>query len=345
MIIVRTPLRVSFFGGGTDHPSWFGRPEPGGVLSTSIDKFVYIQLRKLPAVFDFNYRVAWGMLEEVKSIAEIQHPVVRAVLEHYGPDKESGYEVIYNADLPSRSGLGSSSAFTVSMLHAFLGDHGKLCSKRFLATEAIRVEQELLSEPVGSQDQIAAAYGGLNRIDFEPDGSFRVSPIRMTQKRRAQLEGRLMMFFTGFIRSASAVELSKIKEFDNRQAEMHRLYEMVSEGQAILEDESRSLDDFGRLLHEGWMNKRALSTEVSSPAIDRAYDAARAAGALGGKLLGAGGGGFLLVYAPPEKKAAVIAALGAMAHVPIKMEREGTSIVLYAPELDDNYETATARFV
>lgn len=345
MIIVRTPLRVSFFGGGTDHPSWFGRPAPGAVLATSIDKFIYIQLRKLPAVFEFNYRVAWGMLEEVKSIAEIQHPVVRAVLEHYGPDEEFGYEVIYNADLPSRSGLGSSSAFTVSMLHAFLGDHGKLCSKRYLAAEAIRVEQELLHEVVGSQDQITAAYGGFNRIDFEPDGTFRVSAVRMSQTRRLQLENRLVMFFTGFTRSASGVEVMKVRDFDKRQNEMRGLYDMVGEGQAILEDDNRSLDDFGRLMHDGWMLKRSLAKEVSNSFVDDAYEAALSAGAIGGKLLGAGGGGFLMMYVPPEKKAAVIAAMGKMAHVPIKMEREGTSIVLYAPELDDNYQNATARFV
>ncbi|MDX2275825.1 MAG: hypothetical protein NW206_10280 [Hyphomonadaceae bacterium] len=345
MIIVRTPLRVSFFGGGTDHPSWFGRPAPGAVLATSIDKFIYVQLRKLPAVFDFNYRVAWGMLEEVKSISEIQHPVVRAVLQHYGPDEQSGFEVIYNADLPSRSGLGSSSAFTVSMLHAFLGDHGKLCSKRFLAAEAIRVEQELLKETVGSQDQITAAYGGLNRIDFDPDGSFRVSPVRITHVRRAQLEARLVMFFTGFTRSASSVEVKKVENFSKREAQLRRMYELVGEGQAILEDDSRPLDDFGRLLHDSWMQKKSLAAEVSNEVVDQAYDAALKAGALGGKLLGAGGGGFLMVYAPPEKRQAVITALSSMVHVPIKMERDGTSVVLYAPELDDNYETSAARFV
>ncbi len=343
MIIVRTPLRISFFGGGTDHPSWFKRPAPGAVLSTSINKYIYVQLRKLPAVFDFNYRVAWGMPEEVKTIEEIQHPVVRAVLSHYGKHEESGYEVIYNADLPSRSGLGSSSAFTVSLLHAFLGDRGVLCSKRMLASEAIRVEQDYLQEPVGSQDQVAAAYGGLNRIDFEPDGDFRVTPVRISAHRRQMLEERLMMFFTGFTRAASGVEALKIKNFDERVTEMMRLYHLVDEGQRILEDDSRSLDDFGALLHEGWMQKRALTNAVSNEKIDAAYEAARAAGAIDGKLLGAGGGGFLLLYAPPERHEDVRAALSGLTYVPVAMEREGTSVVLYAPELDTNYQTAAAR--
>ena len=188
MIIVRSPLRVSFFGGGTDHPTWFNRPERGAVLSTTIDKYVYVQLRRLPAVFDFNYRVAWGMLEEVQSIDDIQHPVVRAVLTHYAASEDTGYEVIYNADLPSKSGLGSSSAFTVSLLHAYFGNQERLCSKPMLAREAIFVEQKLLKETVGCQDQIAAAYGGFNRIDFEPGGDYRVRPVQVTAARRHELE-------------------------------------------------------------------------------------------------------------------------------------------------------------
>ncbi len=343
MIIVRTPLRVSFFGGGTDHPAWLRRGERGGVLSTTIDKYVYVQLRKLPAVFDFNYRVAWGKLEEVQSVSEIQHPVVRTVLEHYGADDESGYEVIYNADLPSRSGLGSSSSFTVSMLHAFLGDHGRLCSKRFLASEAIRVEQELLREPVGCQDQVAAAYGGFNRIEFDPSGDFTVTPVRLSAGRRAALESHLMMFFTGFIRSASAVEATKIDSMDARTTELRALYALADEGQNLLEQETAPIEEFGALLDDAWRNKRRLSDSVSNDSIDAAYETARAAGAIGGKLLGAGGGGFLLIFAPPEAQPRVRAALQHFVHVPFCTEREGASVVLYAPELDRNYETSVAR--
>lgn len=344
MILVRTPLRISFFGGGTDHPSWFAGA-PGAVLSTSINKYVYVQLRRLPAVFEFNYRVVWGMLEEVKSISEIQHPVVKAVLTHYDQAETTGFEVVYNADLPARSGLGSSSAFTVSMLHAFVGNQGRLASKRWLANEAINVERRLLQEPGGCQDQIAAAFGGLNRIDFEPDGDFRLSPVRMDIDRRQQFESSLMMFFTGFTRAAAEIEAAKIENFDKRANEMKRLYELVGEGKRLLEDEREPLGAFGGLLHEAWMQKRALASSVSNVFIDDAYDAAIRAGASGGKLLGAGGGGFLLLYAPPERHAAVRAALDKLVYVPIQMEREGASVVLYAPELDGNYETARARQV
>ena len=338
MIIVRSPLRVSFFGGGTDHPTWFNRPEPGAVLSTTINKYIYVQLRRLPAVFDFNYRIAWDMLEEVKTINEIQHPVVREMLRHYGAD--SGYEVIYNADLPSRTGLGSSSAFTVSLLHAYFGNLERLCSKPFIAREAIYVEQQLLKESVGCQDQIAAAYGGLNRIDFHPGSDYRVTPLRVQPARRAELEDSLMMFFTGFTRSADAVEKRKIAKFADRTSELRSMYEMVNEGERILLDPSRPLTEFGELLHAGWMEKRKLDESVSNPEIDHYYDVARKAGAVGGKLLGAGGGGFLLMFVPPARQPAVTQALSGLVHVPFKMERDGTSVVLYNPELTSNYLTA-----
>ncbi|MGE5512461.1 MAG: kinase [Bacteroidota bacterium] len=343
MIIVRSPLRVSFFGGGTDHPAWFNRPEPGAVLSTTINKYIYVQFRRLPAVFDFNYRIAWGMLEEVKSLDEIQHPVVREVLKHYAADDESGYEVIYNADLPSKSGLGSSSTFTVSFLHAFFGNKERLCSKPFLAREAIYVEQQLLKENVGSQDQIAAAYGGLNRIDFQPGGDYRVSPLHIPAARRHELEASLMLFFTGFTRSADEIEKGKIAKFGDRVAELRQIYEMVNEGERILRDPSRPLSEFGDLLHHAWMTKRRLADAVSNPTIDARYEAARKAGALGGKLLGAGGGGFLLLYAKPEVQPAVHAAMQGLPYVPFCMENTGTSVILYNPELTSNYLPAQAR--
>lgn len=343
MIIVRSPLRISFFGGGTDHPSWFNRPEPGAVLSTTINKYIYIQLRRLPAVFEFNYRVVWGMLEEVKCISEIQHPVVREALKHYQADDDSGYEVIYNADLPSRTGLGSSSAFTVSLLHAYFGNLGRLCPKSVLAREAIFVEQELLHETVGCQDQIAAAYGGLNRIDFHPGGSHTVRPINIIPTRRQSLERSLMMFFTGFTRSAEAVEKRKVQRFDERVQELRNLYSMVDEGQNILTDARRPLSEFGELLHHAWTEKRKLDTSVSNPVIDHYYETARAAGAVGGKLLGAGGGGFLLMYVPPDAQWNVLSALQDLTFVPFEMERDGTSMVLYNPDLTSNYLPASAK--
>jgi D-glycero-alpha-D-manno-heptose-7-phosphate kinase len=322
-------LRVSFFGGGTDHPSWFKRQEPGAVLSTTINKYIYVQLRRLPAVFDFNYRIAWGLLEEVKTLNEIQHPVVREVLRHYGAD--SGYEVIYNADLPSKTGLGSSSAFTVSLLHAYFGNLERLCSKPFIAREAIFVEQQLLKETVGCQDQIAAAYGGLNRVDFYSNGDFRVNPLYVPAARRQELEDSLMMFFTGFTRSAETIEQRKIAKFQDRTAELRAMYEMVNAGERILLDPSRPLAQFGDLLHQAWMEKRKLDEAVSNETIDRYYEAGRTAGALGGKLLGAGGGGFMLIFVQPERRGSVLKSLHKLLPVPFQFERGGTQIVLYEP--------------
>jgi D-glycero-alpha-D-manno-heptose-7-phosphate kinase len=340
VIMVRSPLRVSFFGGGTDHPAWFNRPEPGAVLSTTIDKYIYIQLRRLPAMFEFNYRIAWGMLEEVRTLNEIQHPVVREVLRHYAGAESSGFEVIYNADLPSRSGLGSSSAFTVSMLHAFLGNMERLSAKPYLAREAIFVEQKLLGETVGCQDQIAAAYGGLNRIDFYPGGEYRVSPLHIPVRRYRELESNLMLFFTGFTRSAELIESRKVAQFADRTSELRNIYNMVGEGEAILIDPTRDLSEFGELLHCAWSEKRKLDSAVSNNTIDMYYEIARGAGAIGGKLLGAGGGGFLLLFVSPDRQSDVRRALSSMTYVPFRMERDGTSVVLYNPELTANYESA-----
>lgn len=351
MIIVRTPLRISFFGGGTDHPGWFKTYGPGAVLSTTIDKYVYITLRHLPAVFDFNYRVSWRMLEQAATIAEIQHPVVRAVLTHYTDPEDAGYEIAYNADLPARSGLGSSSAFTVAALHALMRHQGKTVSKLRLAQEAIRVEQEFLQEPVGSQDQTAVAFGGLNRIDFEADGGLQVRQLELSLNRRMELEGRLMMFFTGFTRDASAIERGKVQTFGDQRERMEKLYRMVGDGEAILLDEGAPIDDFGRLLHQAWVEKRGLGSNVSSGPIDRMYDAAQAAGALGGKILGAGGGGFMLLFVPPQRQADVLSALSSLKldeartpiHIPFRFESDGSQVVLHQPQLTSNYERAPIR--
>lgn len=343
MIIVRTPMRVSFFGGGTDHPTWFRTGEPSAVLSTTIDKYVYVTLRRLPRIFDFNYRVSWRIIEETKSIAEIQHPIVRAVLENYGDHDHCGYEVLYNADLPAQSGLGSSSAFTVAMLKAYLGNLHRIESKQFFAEQAIRIEQELLNEPVGSQDQIAAAFGGLNHVQFFQDGKFQVEPVCISRERKQALNDRLIMFFTGFTRSASKIEGEKIKEMADKTLELRAIHDMVDQGRSILENESADLRDFGKLLHEGWMLKRALSGGVSNPALDDAYAAAIKAGAVGGKLLGAGGGGFLLFYVEPEYREAVKAALQPMADMTFGFENGGASVVLYNPDLTSNYDVSSRR--
>jgi len=283
------------------------------------------------------------MLEEVQSLNEIQHPVVREVLRHYAASEDTGYEVIYNADLPSKSGLGSSSAFTVSLLHAYFGNQERLVSKQALAREAIFVEQQLLKETVGCQDQIAAAYGGFNRIDFSEGGEFYIRPVQITAARKHELEQSMMMFFTGFTRSADEIEKRKIAKFNDRTTELRALYDMVDEGERILSTAARPVKEFGELLHHAWMTKRALDESVSNPSIDEHYEAACKAGALGGKLLGAGGGGFLLMYVPPAKRASVLEAMKGMTYVPLRMERDGSSVVLYNPELTSNYLTASAR--
>jgi D-glycero-alpha-D-manno-heptose-7-phosphate kinase len=345
MIIVRTPLRVSFFGGGTDHPSWYRHHGPGAVLSTTIDKYVYLTLRYLPQVFDFKYRLSWRIVEQRHLLDEIEHPVIREVLRHYAPNPDLGYEMAYNADLPAQSGLGSSSAFSVAALHALFEHEGLAYSKASLTRDAIRLEQDLLHEPVGSQDQTAVAYGGLNRIDFSADSDPRVTPIRISAYRRALLESHLMMFFSGFTREAGKVESAKIAGFASRKAEMNRLYELVSLGEEILTDESRPIAEFGRLLNDAWQQKRALSSGVSNSSIDEIYDAALSEGAIGGKLLGAGGGGFVLLFVPPDRQPAVFKRLTGLVasngvspvHVPFKFENMGSELVMNHPQLTSNY--------
>lgn len=345
MIIVRAPLRVSFFGGGTDLPGWFRHHGPGAVLSTSIDKYVYVTLRRLPPIFDFNYRVSWRQSEHVAEIADIQNPVVREVLRNYLTTECGPLELHYHADLPARSGLGSSSSFTVAALHAVHQMQGRATPKHVLAREAIRVEQDYLGEPVGSQDQVAVAHGGLNRIDFHADGDVSVDPIDISPRRAAELQSHLMLVFTRFTRNASEIERSKAENFEAKRAQLSRMYEMVGEGRAILEDRAVPLSDFGLLLDEAWRMKRGLSSAVSNGAIDRAYAIASEAGALGGKLLGAGGGGFLLFFVPPDVRADVTAALSEIefqpgkrpVEVPFAFENEGSHIVLHDPGLSSNY--------
>jgi D-glycero-alpha-D-manno-heptose-7-phosphate kinase len=339
---------VSFFGGGTDHPDWYNNFGPGAVLSTTINKYVYITLRNLPAVFDYNYRIAWRIIEQARTINEIQHPVVREVLRNYGRASDPGFEISYNADLPARSGLGSSSAFTVAALHALFRHQGRPVSKSILTNEAIRVEQEFLQEPVGSQDQTAVAYGGLNRIDFSGKNGIDVCRVDVSVSRRHELQSHLMMFFTGFTRDAGSVEKKKIENFESRRGQMERMYRMVDAGEEMLLKESVPIESFGSLLHQAWVEKRSLAAGVSNGPIDEIYKAGLEAGAVGGKLLGAGGGGFLLFFVPPERQKAVAQALSSMrvegvpspVHVPFQLESEGSSVVLFQPELTSNYEPA-----
>ena len=328
MIISRTPFRISFFGGGTDYPAWF-RENGGAVLSTAIDKYCYISCRYLPQFFEHKYRIVYSKIENIKVIQDIEHPAVRAVLTWLKCDK--GLEIHHDGDLPARSGLGSSSSFTVGLINAIMALSGRYISSAELADCAINIEQNILKENVGSQDQIAVAYGGFNRVEFKTDGTYDVTSIILPPERKQMLESHLMLFFTGLSRFSSDVEKTKIDNYKNREVELRKMAEMVNEAMGILNGPDRYLLEFGKLLNEGWRYKKSLSDKVSMPVIDQIYDAALKAGAIGGKILGAGGGGFLLLFAPPENQPRVKEQLKDLIHVPIRFENSGSKIVLYQP--------------
>jgi D-glycero-alpha-D-manno-heptose-7-phosphate kinase len=328
MIITRTPFRISFFGGGTDYPAWF-REHGGAVLSTTIDKYCYITCRYLPPFFDHRHRIVYSKIENVREITEIEHPAVRAVLGWLR--WERGLEIHHDGDLPARSGLGSSSSFTVGLIHALSALQGRHISKEELANQAIYVEQEVIRENVGSQDQISAAFGGFNRVEFRQGGEFEVAPVILPKERQLELHRHLMLFFTGFSRLASEVAKSTIANFGARQTELTRIGAMVDEAIGILRHPSTPISEFGRLLDDGWRYKRSLSDKVSTAEIDKIYESARAAGALGGKLMGAGGGGFLVLFVPPDSQPAVSKRLAELIHVPFRFETDGSRVVLYQP--------------
>lgn len=329
MIISRTPFRVSFFGGGSDYPAWY-RQHGGSVLSTAIDKYCYLTCRYLPPFFKHKFRILYSKIEMVDRAEEIEHPAVRAALNELRIRK--GIEIHHDGDLPARSGMGSSSAFAVGVLHALHALQGKMCSKQQLAREAIRLEQEVLGETVGAQDQIAAAFGGFNAIRFLPDGSFTVNPVYLPETKLADFKSHLMLFFTGLSRTASEIAASVVEELPRKEASIRRFVEMVDEGIEILS--SGSIEDFGHLLDEAWQLKRELSKRVTTNLVDEAYASARKAGALGGKLLGAGGGGFLLLFVPPSRRRHVEKALGHFLHVPFDFDPSGSQIIFYDPEQD-----------
>lgn len=328
MIITRTPFRISFFGGGTDYPAWY--QEHGGVvLSTSIDKYCYISCRHLPPFFEHKHRIVYSRIENVQHVDEIEHPAVRAILEWSA--YERGLEIHHDGDLPARSGLGSSSSFTVGLVHALSALKGTYASKEQLAKDAIHIEQNIINEHVGSQDQISAAFGGFNRIEFHRNDTFQVSPVVLSQRRVDELHDHLMLCFTGFSRLACEVAKSKIDNFKSRKTELLRMKEMVDEAIAILQSSAIPIDEFGKLLHQSWLHKRSLSDKVSTPAIDQYYDVAIDAGATGGKILGAGGGGFLLLFVKPELQGRVRERLKHLVHVPFSFDDSGSRVVLYQP--------------
>lgn len=328
MIITRTPFRVSFFGGGTDYPAWYRR-YGGLVLATSIDKYCYITCRYLPPFFEHKYRVVYSLIEDVRAIDDIKHPAVRAVLGHY--DCRDGLEIHHDGDLPARSGLGSSSSFTVGLINAIMALRGKYISKENLATEAIDVEQNVIRENVGSQDQVSAAFGGLNRIEFRQDGGFDVSPIVLPKERLAVLQSHLMLCFTGVSRISSEVAKSTIDNLDKREKELRAMRELVDRAVEVLQSGTDPIEEFGKLLHESWMQKRQLSDRVSTTEIDELYETARRMGAIGGKLLGAGGGGFFLLFVRPEHQKELREKFSRLVHVPFRFESAGSRVVLYQP--------------
>lgn len=325
MIISKTPVRVSFFGGGTDYPDYF-KVFGGSVLSTTIDKYIFIAVRKTNIFSDFKYRISYSKHQTCHDISEIEHPVVRAALQHM--NIPYGVEINIMSDLPARTGIGSSSSFTVGLLHVLYALQGKMVSKQQLADEAIYLEQVLLQERVGVQDQLAAAHGSLNHMLFSDNG-LQVNPAIVSKERKQLLEGNLLMFYTGLSRYASVILEEQVKKTQDNviNKELKDINDMVNEGLEILCNSQRNIDDFGALLHQGWMKKKSLSTAISNNFLDELYEKATAAGALGGKLLGAGGGGFFIFYVPKQNQPAVRAALADLAEVDFKFENDGTRII------------------
>ena len=326
MIITRTPYRVSFFGGGTDYPAWY-RNHGGAVLAAAIARYCYITCRWLPPFFDHKSRIVYSVIESVKSVEEIQHPAVREALLELGI--RDGIEIHHDGDLPKMTGLGTSSSFTVGLLHALHALRGEYRSRMQLAEEAIHVERDRCGDRVGSQDQVSAAFGGLNHIRFAPDDSMSVTAVPLAAERMKEFQDSLLLFFTGFSRYSSEVVAEQLQNIPRKEKELAKMGAMVGEGLRILK--TGDLADFGRLLHESWLLKRSLSSRVSTPEIDAMYAAARQAGALGGKIAGAGGGGFLLLYVERERQAAVRQALAKLLHVPFDLDHAGTQIIFSNP--------------
>ena len=326
MIISKTPFRISFFGGGTDYPAWYNK-EGGIVLSTTINKYCYITIRELPKFFDYNYRLRYFITEEVNSIEEIQHPSIRESAKFLGIEKQ--FELVHFAEMPAQSGLGSSSTFTVGLLHALHAFNNNMVGRNQLMTEAIHVEQNLIKENVGSQDQAAAAYGSFNIFKFQSDGEVRAIPMVTENNRTKELDANLLLLFTGFSRTASSIAAEQIKNIPLKNNELHQMIELTNEAINTLTNPACPLDDFGRLLNEQWRLKKYMSNKITNHAIDDIYDTAMSAGALGGKLLGAGSGGFMLLYVKPEDQSKVKRALQKLLVIDFNFEHEGSSIIHY----------------
>lgn len=328
MIITKTPFRMSFFGGGTDMEDYF-KEHGGSVLSTTFDKYCYVNVRHLPRFFDYSTELSYSKTERVTNVEDVEHPAIREAMKMLDMQE---IRLTYEADLPARSGLGTSSSFAVGMLNAFYALKGKYVDKKKLADEAIYLERVLCNEAGGWQDQIAASYGGFNRINFGPDG-YEVLPIIISPERKKQLNDNLLMFFTGFTRFSSEVQKANAASSPiDKNIYLKQMYELVDEAEHVLVDKERELDDFGRLLDKTWNLKRQTGGAVSTNSIDGLYARGIEAGALGGKLLGAGGGGFLIFYVQPEKQEAVKKAMSDLMFIPFEFENGGTRVIHYTPE-------------
>lgn len=326
MIITQTPFRMSFFGGGTDFADFY-REHGGAVISTTFDKYCYVNVRHLPRFFDYSTELSYSKTERVTSVDQIQHPAIREAMKMLDMHE---IRLTYEADLPARSGLGTSSSFAVGMLNAFYALKGKYADKRKLADEAIYLERVLCNESGGVQDQIAASFGGMNRINFNADG-YEVMPVIISPERKEALNNKLMLFFTGFSRFSSDIQVKTQQALSDKTAQLLEMLKLVDEAEAVLTSKT-DLNEFGRLLDYTWKLKRGITTEISTDSIDGLYGKAMEAGALGGKLLGAGGGGFLLFYVEEDKQERVKKALSNLLYVPFKFENGGTRVIHYTPE-------------
>ena len=327
MIISRTPFRVSFFGGGTDYPEWY-KNNKGSVISTTINKFSYINVRVLPPFFKYKYCIRYFKREERNEIEKIQHPSIRETLKYFGI--KNGIEIVLNADLPALSGLGSSSTFTVGLVKAISALQGKMLTKKELANYAIIIEQNKIKEQVGSQDQSAAAFGGLNKIDFMGENtSFVVNPIILDKNYENKLEENLILIFSGLSRKGAEITTDQIKNIKKKAEKYEKMYELVNEAYDILK-KRKNVDNFGELLNQQWKLKKTFSEKITNPEIDRIYNKAIKAGAIGGKLLGAGNGGFMLFYARKKNHKKIISNLKDYLHVPFKFDTTGSQIIYYS---------------
>lgn len=327
MIISKAPFRMSFFGGGTDYQPFF-EEHGGSVISTTFDKYVYVTVRHLPRFFDYKTQISYSTIEKVNSYEEIKHPLVRECMKYLDMHE---LHVTYDADLPARSGLGTSSSFACSLLQSFHALKGHYTDPNKLAKEAIYIERNLCKEDGGWQDQIAAAYGGFNRINFK-ESDFEVVPIIISKERKERLNDNLMLFFTGFTRFSSDIAKEQVKKTDKKTTDLLEILSLVNDAEKILISKHGDLDDFGRLLDHTWRLKRGITSKISTNELDMIYEKACHHGALGGKLLGAGGGGFFVFYVPLERQEEVQAALSDLLYVPFKFEESGASILYYKPE-------------